>query len=126
MLELSKHPLLKYLLFGNLYFSEGIQFALVSVIIIVAFTTKEIPISTATFVAGIAATPFTFKFIFGPITDYFIKHGRKIFIIIGAIIGGITLLPLFIINPKNALFPFTVLLFISHIGVVLVDVCADA
>ena len=63
MLELSKHPFLKYILFGSLYFSEGIQFALVTVIIIVYFTTKDISISTATFVAGVAATPFTFKFV---------------------------------------------------------------
>jgi len=51
MLDLEKHPLLKYLLFGNIYFANGLQGALVLVIIIVYFTELDISIATATLVA---------------------------------------------------------------------------
>ena len=57
MLELSKHPWLKYVLFGNLYFSEGLIFATTTVIIVLFFTEKDISISTTTLVGGIASAP---------------------------------------------------------------------
>jgi MFS family permease len=117
---------LKYLFFGGLYFANGIQFALAVVLIIVYFTEKDISISTATLVAGIASLPFTFKFLVGPMTDYFIKFGRKPFIIFGGLTAGICLFPLAFIDPKEALIPFTLLLFISVCGTVFLDVSADA
>lgn len=126
MLDLGKHPYLKYLLFGNLYFANGIQGALCLVIIIVYFTEKDISIATATLVAGVASMAFALKFIFGLITDYFIKYGRKLFIIIGVLMAAIPLFPLAFIDPTVALIPFTLLLFISVFGIVLLDVAADA
>ena len=53
MLDLSEHPSLKYLLFGILYFSEGLIYALASVIIVLFFTEKDISISTTALVGGI-------------------------------------------------------------------------
>jgi MFS family permease len=126
MLTLSKHPSLKYLLFGSLYFSEGLLLALSTVILIIYFTHKDISIATATLVGGIVYIPWILKFIFGPITDYFIKYGRKPFITIGGILGAIFIFPLAIIDPKVALIPFTILLFVSHIFIVFLDVSADA
>ncbi len=126
MLDLHKNPSLKYLLFGSLYFSEGIILSLSTVILIIYFTEKDISIATATLVGGIAYIPWMLKFVFGPITDYFIKYGRKPFITIGGIIGAVFLFPLAVIDPKIALIPFTFLLFISHTFIVLLDVSADA
>ena len=126
MLDLSKNPYLKYILFGNIYLANGLQGSLALVIIILYFTEKDISIATTTMVAGFASIPFTFKFIFGPITDHFIKKGRKPFIITGGIIGGSMLFPLAFINPAVALFPFTLFLFLAVIGIVLLDVTADA
>jgi MFS family permease len=117
---------MKYILFGDLYFSEGIQFALSSVIVILYFTELEISIATTTFVAGIASIPWLLKFIFGPITDFFIKYGRKPIIIIGGIIGGVCLFPLGFIDPLENLIFFTLLLFISHLSCIILDVSADA
>ena len=117
---------MKYLLFGSLYFSEGILLALSTVILIIYFTHKDISIATATLVGGVVYIPWILKFIFGPITDYFIKYGRKPFIIIGGILGAIFLFPLAIIDPKVALIPFTFLLFVSHIFIVFLDVSVDA
>ena len=59
-------------------------------------------------------------------TDYFIKYGRKPIIMIGGIIGGISLFPLAIINPSEELILFTLLLFISHLSCIILDVSADA
>ncbi|MCK4364791.1 MAG: MFS transporter [Thermoplasmatales archaeon] len=126
MLDLAKHPLLKYLLFGNIYFANGLQGALLLVIIIVYFTELDISIATATLVAGAASIPFALKFLFGPISDYYIKYGRKPFIILGGVLLGVSMFPLAFIDPTVALVPFTLLLFIGVIGIVLFDVAADA
>jgi len=126
MLELSKHPLLKYPMFASMYFAEGIQFALVTLILVMYFDELDISISTTTIISGLAASPFILKFLIGPITDYFNKHGRKPFIIIGGLVGSICIFPLAYINPKSELILFTILFFISHLGVIFLDVSADA
>ena len=126
MISLSKHPNLKYLLFGNIYFANGIQGAVGMVLLIVYFTENDISIATTTMVAGIASIPFTFKFLFGPLTDHFIKKGRKPFVIIGGLMAGLAFIPLAFIDPATSLLQFTLLLFISVIGIVILDVAADA
>ncbi|EMR74423.1 arabinose efflux permease family protein [Thermoplasmatales archaeon SCGC AB-539-N05] len=126
MLDLNQHPSLKYILFGDIYFANGIQGAIGIMLLIVYFTEKDISIATATMVAGVASIPFAFKFLFGPLTDRFIKKGRKPFIIIGGLIGGLALIPLAFIDPTISLLPFTLSLFIAVIGIVILDVAADA
>jgi PAT family beta-lactamase induction signal transducer AmpG len=126
MLDLSKHPSLKYVLFGDIYFANGVQGAVGMMLIIIYFTEKDISIATATMVAGVAAIPFTFKFLYGPLIDHLIKKGRKPFIIIGGLIGGIAFFPLAIIDPTVSLLAFTIFLFITCNGIVLLDVAADA
>jgi len=66
------------------------------------------------------------KFVYGPTVDFFGKYGRKIFIIIGGIIGAISLFIVAFVDPTTSIILFTVLLFIGHSGVVLLDVSADA
>jgi MFS family permease len=126
MLDLSKHSSLKYILFGNLYFAEGLIFAVTTVVIVLFFTEKDISISTTTLVGGISLVPWMMKFVYGPTIDFFGKHGRKIFIIIGGVIGAISIFIVAFIDPKTSIIPFTALLFIGHLGVVLLDVSADA
>jgi len=126
LIDITKRSYLKYLLFGSLYFSEGILLALSTVILIIYFTHKDISIATATLVGGIVYIPWILKFVYGPITDYFIIHGRKPFIIIGGILGAICIFPLAVIDPKVALIPFTLLLFVSHIFILFLDVSVDA
>ncbi len=126
MIDLRQRSWLKYLLFGDIYFANGLQGALAVTIIIVYFTEKNISIAIATMVTGIASIPFTLKFIFGPLSDYFIKYGRKPFVIIGGLISAISFFPLALIDPTVSLLPFTVLLFLGCFGVVLFDIAADA
>jgi PAT family beta-lactamase induction signal transducer AmpG len=126
MIDFTNKSHLKYLLFGGLYFTSGIQAALALVLIIIYFTDLDISIATATMIAGIGSLPFAFKFLFGPLTDYFIQIGRKPFIIIGGITAGICTIPLAFIDPTNALELFTILLIISMLGIILLDVATDA
>ena len=126
MLELSKNPNLKYLLFGSLYFAEGLIFALTTIVLVLYFTDKHISIEITTLVGGLSSVPWIMKFVYGPTIDFFGKYGRKIFCIIGGIIGTISLFIVAFVDPKTAVIPFTALLFIGHSGVVLLDVSADA
>jgi MFS family permease len=126
MLDFTKHPSLKYPLFGILYFAEGLTVALTGVVLVLFFIDKDIPISVTTLVGGIASVPWAIKFVFGPTVDFFGKYGRKIFIIIGGIIGAISIFTVAFIDPKTSIIPFTALLFIGRSGIILLDVSADA
>jgi PAT family beta-lactamase induction signal transducer AmpG len=126
MLDLSKYRYLKFILFGSLYFSEGLQFSICTPLIIIYLPKIGISIDTTTMVSGLAASPFILKFLMGPIIDFFIKYGRKPFIIIGGTIGGLFLILLAGIDPLDSVILFTIVLFISHVGVVFLDVSADA
>lgn len=70
--------------------------------------------------------PWMVKFFFGGIVDFFIRLGRKFFIISGGLIGAIGFFILAFIDPGIALIPFSFLLFIGHCGVAFIDVSADA
>jgi len=126
MLNLTKSPSLKYFLFGSLYFAEGLIFALTTVILVLFFTDKNISIEITTLVGGLSSVPWIMKFVYGPTIDFFGKYGRKIFCVIGGIIGTISLFIVAFVDPKTSVIPFTALLFIGHSGVVLLDVSADA
>lgn len=126
MIDIRENRILKYLLFGNLYFSEGLILAVETVIIPIYFIEKGISLPLTAFIIGITSLPWALKFIFGGISDYFIGFGRKRFIIIGGLIGAIGSLILAFIDPATALLPFTIILFISHCGIAFLDVAADA
>lgn len=66
------------------------------------------------------------KFIWGGIVDYFIKFGRKRFIIFGGFLGVISFFTLIFIDPAVAIIPFIFFLFFSHVGIGFLDVSADA
>lgn len=126
MLDLNKHSYLKYILFTDLYIPQGFQFAMSTVVIVLLFNDRSIPIETTTFISGIAALPWVLKFIFGPTIDFFNNRGRKFFIILGGILSGLSCITISLIDPANHLLPFTALLFLSHIGTITIDVATDA
>ena len=57
MLDLQKRSWIKYLLFGDIYFANGVQGSLALVIMIVYFTEKDISIAITTMVVGIGSIP---------------------------------------------------------------------
>ncbi len=81
--------------------------------------------SIATVVAGVSAAPWYLKFVFGPTVDRFYKHGKKTFIVAGGLLGAISLFVLVFIDPLIFLLPFTFLLFLSHLGIIYLDVSCD-
>ena len=126
MIDISKRSFLKYPLFGSLYFSEGIGFSLQLVIIPVYLVEMGASIPVATLVAGIASVPWIVKFLWGGIVDYFVRFGRKRFILLGGLLAVFGLLLLAFIDPAVALIPFAVILFLTRIGTAFFDVSADA
>ena len=126
MIDISKRSFLKYLLFGSLYFSEGLIMAIAFVIIPVYFVELGISLPITTLVIGIISIPVTIKFAWGGIVDYFIRFGRKPFIILGGLLFAGGLSTLTVIDPSTALIPFTFFLFISVCWVGFLDVSADA
>jgi len=126
MIDLEKHRLLKYPLFGSLYFSQGVMYALALVIINIYFDSKGIPDSITAVVIGLAYTPWIIKFIFGGIVDRFIAFGRRKFIIFGGALSGICFIIVSTIDPVTALIPFTIVLTLGSCGIAFLDVAADA
>ncbi len=116
----------KYFLFGSLYFSEGLMIAITTVATSLYLREKAVSIPITTLIVGIINIPWMLKFVWGPVIDYFIRFGRKTFIILG---GALTVSCMFLISfldPSASLVPFTVLMFLSHVGIGFIDVSADA
>ncbi len=117
---------MKYFLFGSLYFSEGLMIAITTVATLLYLREKAVSIPITTLIIGIVNIPWMLKFVWGPIVDYFIRFGRKTFIILG---GTLTVSCMFFVSfldPSASLLPFTLLIFLSHVGIGFIDVSADA
>jgi PAT family beta-lactamase induction signal transducer AmpG len=117
---------MKYFLFGSLYFSEGLMVAITTVATSLYLREKGVSIPITTLIVGIVNIPWMLKFVWGPVIDFFIKFGRKPFIILG---GALTVSCMFLVSfldPGTSLLPFTLLIFLSHVGIGFIDVSADA
>ncbi|MCX6661884.1 MAG: MFS transporter [Euryarchaeota archaeon] len=117
---------LKYFLFGSLYFSEGLMVAITTVATSLYLREKAISIPVTTLIVGIVNIPWMLKFVWGPVIDYFRRFGRKLFIMLG---GALTIFCMFLVSfvdPRASLLPFTLLIFLSHVGIGFIDVSTDA
>ncbi|MGC9308315.1 MAG: MFS transporter [Thermoplasmatota archaeon] len=126
MIDIEEKGYVKYVLFSSLYFAEGIEIIVAMAIVPVYLVDQGVSTAVATLVAGIAMLPWALKFIWGGMADYFIKYGRKRFIVLGGLIAAGSFFMLAVIDPGVALLPFAVFLFIGHCGTGFLDVSADA
>jgi PAT family beta-lactamase induction signal transducer AmpG len=126
MIDITRRGFYKYFLFGSLYFSEGILMAIAFVILPVYFVEKGLSLELTGLVLGVIGIPMIIKFVWGGIVDYFIRFGRKLFIIIGGLLIIISLFTVVFIDPSIALIPFTFFLFITVCGLGFLDVSSDA
>jgi MFS family permease len=126
MIDLKKYSSAKYFLFGSLYFSEGLIRAINIVILPVYFLEKGISPELITLIIGLVTAPMIVKFFWGGIVDYFIRFGRKQFIILGGFLTIISLFLLPFVDPEYGLIFFAILLFITWTGIGFLDVSADA
>ena len=117
---------LKYFLFGSLYFSEGLMIAITTVATSLYLREKGVSIPVTTLIIGIVNIPWMLKFVWGPVIDYFIRFGRKTFIILGGVLTVLSMVLVSFLDPSISLIPFTLLIFLSHVGIGFIDVSADA
>jgi MFS transporter, PAT family, beta-lactamase induction signal transducer AmpG len=126
MVSIENNRCMKYFLFGSLYFSEGLMVAITTVATSLYLREKGVSIPITTLIVGIVNIPWMLKFVWGPVIDFFIRFGRKPFIILG---GALTVSCMFLVSfldPSTSLLPFTLLIFLSHVGIGFIDVSADA
>jgi PAT family beta-lactamase induction signal transducer AmpG len=126
MIDITNKSYWKYILFASLYFSEGLKWAISVVILPIYFDDLGISPTIIGLAIAIIGIPVMIKFIFGGIVDYFIKFGRKRFIMIGGLTASISLIIAGFINPANTILPFILILFIGLTGIAFLDVAADA
>lgn len=126
MVSIENKSGLKYFLFGSLYFSEGLMVAITTVATSLYLREKAVSIPITTLIIGIVNVPWMLKFVWGPIIDYFIKFGRKTFIILGGVLSISCMFLASFVDPGVSLLPFTFLIFFSHVGIGFIDVSTDA
>ena len=126
MIDLNVHKKFKYLLFTSLYLSEGLYQGMILIITPLYLINKNIPLPIITLIAGIGYLPWGLKFIWGGIIDFYHKHGRKKFAVIGTICGAIGFLLLSLIDQFFSIIFFTLFLFIGYIGIGFLDSATDA
>lgn len=126
MIDVKKNRFVKYPLFGTLYFSQGLIYALATVIINLYLGNKGIDTPIIAIVIAIAYIPWVLKFIFGGIVDHFYKITRRTFIIFGGVLSAISLLIVSFIDPSTNLICFSFFIFLGSSGIAFLDVAADA
>jgi predicted MFS family arabinose efflux permease len=84
------------------------------------------PVEIITLVAGIGWIPWIFQFIWSSIIDYFIKLGRRVFVLLGGSIAALSFFFLYVINPLEQIILFSCVLFLAHVGVTLLLSAAAA
>jgi len=126
MVDIEKTGGLKYVLFGSLYFSEGLMVAITTVATSLYLREKAVSIPVTTLIIGIVNIPWMLKFVWGPVIDFFIRFGRKPFIILGGILTASSMVLVSLLDPHTSLIPFTLFIFLSHVGIGFIDVSADA
>jgi len=126
MVNIENRRGMKYFLFGSLYFSEGLMIAITTVATLLYLRDKGVSIPITTLIVGIVNVPWMLKFVWGPVIDHFMRFGRKTFIILGGVLSVSCMFLVSLVDPSVLLLPFTMLIFLSHVGIGFVDVATDA
>ncbi len=124
-MDLTKSTFGKCVLFGALYFPEGLMGALVTVIIPLYLASNGFSASIVGLVMGVTTIPWVIKFVWGFVVDYNISKGRRFFILLGGILGAVMSLLLFFVS-SSWIFIFTAILFAARSGIAVLDVSTDA
>jgi MFS family permease len=126
MIDLNINKNFKFLLFGGLYFSEGLYQALILIITPIYLIEKNVALPLITLIMGLGYLPWGLKFIWGGIIDFYHKYGRKKFAIIGTIFGALGFLILSIIDQYFSIIWFALFLFLGYVGIGFLDAATDA
>ncbi len=115
----------KLITFSALYVSEGIEAAIATVVLPLYLAKLGYDAATVGVILSIVAIPWVIKFFWGLITDRFANKGRRLFILLGGILGAAMNLIIFFFHP-SALPLLVALIFIARCGVATLDVSTDA
>ena len=126
MIDITKRGYLRYFLFGSLYFTYGINSVFLGLILPLYFLGQGMSPALITVLISIMWIPLFIKFVWGGIVDYFIRFGRKPFIVAGGLLTVFCLFILSFLNPGNALIPFVIIDLMSWVGVGFLTISLDA
>ncbi len=126
LIDLTINKKFRYILFTSLYLAEGLYQTVLILITPLYLLEKNIPIPIITLVVGIGELPWALKFVWGGIIDFYHKHGRKKFTVIGTIIGALGLLILGLNDQYFSILFYALFLFIGHIAIGFLDAATDA
>ena len=126
MIDITKGAYRKYFLIAIIYFTVGLNDIIGVLILPLYFLEQGISPELITLVIGITIVPMIIKFLWGSIVDYFIRFGRKPFIIFGGLIDAFSLFILAFIDPSIFLLPFAIFLFVSWCGLGFLSASLDA
>lgn len=126
MLDTKQQKKVKYLLFTSLYFSEGIQLSITTVLTPLFLLNENISPSLTTMAASLVMIPWAIKFFFGWIVDYHTKINKKQYTLFGGVSSAIFLIILGVINPSSNIIIFILILFLAQCGIGILDVSMDA
>jgi MFS family permease len=126
MIDITKRGYLRYFVFGSLYFTYGINGVFLGLILPLYFLEQGMSPALITVLISIMSIPLFIKFVWGGIVDYFIRFGRKPFIISGGLLTVFCLFILSFLNPGNSLVLFALIDFMSWVGVGFLTISLDA
>lgn len=129
MPALSESRLLRFLMFGALYFAQGLPWGFISVGFVVFLTDQGMSNEAIGGVIGLAYLPWSFKILFGPVLDWLppSRFGRRRpYIIAAELLMGASLLLLLPLDPVGQLSLMTAILVAHNVAAALQDVAVDA
>jgi len=125
-IDLNESKFFKYFLFSSLYFAFGLNAVFLSLILPLYLLDVKISPELITIVISIMTLPMYIKFVWGGIIDYFIRFGRKPFIVYGGLLTFFCLIILSFIDPGAALIPFIIIELFSWVGIGFFTISLDA
>lgn len=129
MPTLSESRLLRFVVFGILYFAQGIPWGFISVGYVVFLTDQGLGNEQVGWAIGLGYLPWSYKIVWGPLLDRFpsVKLGRRRpYIILAQFLMGLSLLFLLGPDPTTQLGLLGALLFLHNTFASLQDVAVDA
>ena len=123
-----KSKIIRYVMFGLLYFSQGTILSYFTALNALYFLSKGLSMTDVGIFATIALIPFVIKVFLGMLSDRVNLFGlghRKPYILIGLMVQVVCLVVAPFIDPSRYYFGFVALAFILQLGMALYDTCTD-
>ena len=123
-----KNKIVRYAMFGLLYFSQGTILSYFTALNALYFLSKGLSMTDVGIFATIVLIPFVIKVFLGMLSDRINLFGfghRKPYILIGLMVQVVCLIAAPFIDPSQYYFGFVALAFILQSGMALYDTCTD-